>query len=109
MHERSQFHNARRTVAHRQLDAIDTRRRVYVVLRYRACLTEQVPAITQPCSGADAGLSPSRVQDGYRLCLEAAPPDGAGLPLVGAARPGPARRGFTVEDMVVMAQHLSFA
>ncbi len=62
-------------------DAIDTRRRVYVVLRYRACLTEQVPAITQPCSGADAGLSPSRVQDGYRLCLEAKAPDLTGLPI----------------------------
>jgi len=62
-------------------DAVDTRRRVYVVLRYRACLTEQVPAITQPCSGADAGLSPSRVQDGYRLCLEAKAPDLTGLPI----------------------------
>ncbi|HOY02395.1 hypothetical protein [Zoogloea sp.] len=57
------------------------RRRVYVVLRYRACLTEQVPAITQPCAGQDAGLAPSRVQDGYRLCLEAAPPDLTGLPV----------------------------
>jgi hypothetical protein len=62
-------------------DALDTRRRVYVVLRYRACLTEQVPAITQPCSDADAGLSPSRVQDGYRLCLEAKAPDLTGLPI----------------------------
>ena len=30
MHERSQFHNARRTVAHRQLDAIDTRRPIAI-------------------------------------------------------------------------------
>ncbi len=56
-------------------------RRVYVVLRYRACLTEQVPAITQPCSGQDAGLAPSRVLDGYRLCLEATAPDLTGLPV----------------------------
>jgi hypothetical protein len=56
-------------------------RRIYVVLRYRACLTEQVPAITQPCSGQDAGLAPSRVLDAYRLCLEAATPDLTGLPI----------------------------
>lgn len=59
----------------------DPRRRVYVVLRYRACLTEFAPAVVQPCSDQDAALAPSRVNDGYRLCLEAAPPDGAGLPI----------------------------
>ena len=57
----------------------DPRRRVYVVLRYRACLTELAPAVVQPCSDQDAALAPSRVNDGYRLCLEAAPPDGAGI------------------------------
>lgn len=57
------------------------RRRVYVVLRYRACLTEPAPAIAQPCAGADAGLAPSRIADGYRLCLEAAAPEAAGLPV----------------------------
>ncbi len=61
--------------------ADNPQRRVYVVLRYRACLSEPVPAITQPCSGQDAGLAPSRVLDGYRLCLEAAPPDLTGLPI----------------------------
>ena len=59
----------------------DPRRRVYVVLRYRACLTEFAPAVVQPCSDQDAALAPSRVNDSYRLCLEAAPPDGAGLPI----------------------------
>jgi len=59
----------------------DRRRRVYVVLRYRACLTEPAPAIAQPCAGADAGLAPSRVSDGYRLCLEATAPTLAGLPV----------------------------
>lgn len=59
----------------------DRRRRVYVVLRYRACLTEPAPAIAQPCAGADAGLAPSRVSDGYRLCLEATVPTLAGLPV----------------------------
>ena len=57
------------------------RRRVYVVLRYRACLSEPAPAITQPCVGADAGLAPSRIVDGYRLCLEASAPELAGLPV----------------------------
>ena len=59
----------------------DPRRRVYVVLRYRACLTELAPAVVQPCSDQDAALAPSRVNDGYQLCLEATPPDGAGLPI----------------------------
>ncbi|HQA12119.1 hypothetical protein [Zoogloea sp.] len=68
----------------------DPRRRVYVVLRYRACLTELAPAVVQPCSDQDAALAPSRVTDGYRLCLEAAPPDGAGLPIRDIAlRPAP--------------------
>jgi len=60
---------------------VDRRRRIYVVLRYRACLTDLAPAIVQPCSGADEALAPSRVADGYRLCLEAEAPDGAGLPV----------------------------
>lgn len=59
----------------------DRRRRVYVVLRYRACLTEPAPAIAQPCADAQAGLAPSRIADGYRLCLEAAAPESAGLPV----------------------------
>lgn len=68
----------------------DPRRRVYVVLRYRACLTDLAPAVVQPCSDQDAALAPSRVNDGYRLCLEAAPPDGAGLPIRDiTARPAP--------------------
>lgn len=57
------------------------RRRVYVVLRYRACLGEPAPAIAPPCSGEDAALAPSRVSDGYRLCLEAAAPDLSNLPI----------------------------
>lgn len=52
----------------------DRRRRVYVVLRYRACLSEPAPAVVPPCADQDAALAPSRVVDGYRLCLEATPP-----------------------------------
>lgn len=59
----------------------DRRRRVYVVLRYRACLTELAPAVVPPCSDQDAALSPSRIADGYRLCLEAKAPAATGLPI----------------------------
>lgn len=59
----------------------DARRRAYVVLRYRACLTDPAPAIVPPCADQDAALAASRVTDGYRLCLEAAAPDLTGLPV----------------------------
>lgn len=49
-------------------------RRAYVVLSYRACLAEEVPAIAPPCSGEDAALAFSRVEDRWRLCLAAEPP-----------------------------------
>ncbi len=56
----------------------DPRRRVYVVLNYRACLSAPVPAVTPPCSDSDAALVHSRVLDSYRICLQAeAPPDPA--------------------------------
>ena len=59
-------------------EAPDPRRRVYVVLSYRACLSAPVPAVTPPCSDSDASLVHSRVLDGYRICLQAeAPPDPA--------------------------------
>jgi hypothetical protein len=66
-------------------------RRVYVVLSYRACLTEPAPAIAPPCSDSEAGLVPSRVMDGYRLCLQAeAPPDPAATQRDGTALGEPA-------------------
>lgn len=53
----------------------DTRaRRAYVVLSYRACLAGEVPAIAPPCSGEEAALAFSRVEDRWRLCLAAEPP-----------------------------------
>jgi hypothetical protein len=59
-------------------EAPDPRRRVYVVLSYRACLSAPVPAVTPPCTDSDASLVHSRVLDGYRICLQAeAPPDPA--------------------------------
>ncbi|MCU0945180.1 MAG: hypothetical protein MUF65_07415 [Rubritepida sp.] len=55
--------------------AADARtRRAYVVLSYRACLADEVPAIAPPCSGQDAALAFSRVEDRWRLCLAAEPP-----------------------------------
>ena len=41
-------------------------------------MTTRVLSVSVPVSDQDAALAPSRVNDGYRLCLEAAPPDGAG-------------------------------
>lgn len=56
----------------------EPRRRVHVVLSYRACLSAPVPAVTPPCSDSDAALVHSRVLDSYRICLQAeAPPDPA--------------------------------
>lgn len=52
------------------------RRRAYVVLRYEACLSDEVPVIPLPCSEDHDGLAASRLRDSFRLCLEAAaPPD----------------------------------
>lgn len=51
------------------------RRRCYVILSYRACLSAQVPAIAAPCADADDALAWSRILDSYRLCVEAAAPD----------------------------------
>lgn len=49
-------------------------RRVHVVLSYRACLSEPVPAVVPPCTDSDASMVHSRVRDSYQLCLAAAPP-----------------------------------
>lgn len=51
-------------------------RRAHVVLSYRACLAEEVPAIAPPCSDSGEATAYSRVLDRWRLCLAAeAPPD----------------------------------
>lgn len=50
------------------------RRRAYVVLRYEACLSDEVPVIPLPCSDDHDGLAASRLRDSFRLCLEAEPP-----------------------------------
>ncbi|WP_137177201.1 hypothetical protein [Roseomonas sp. AR75] len=51
-------------------------RRAYVVLSYRACLADEVPAITPPCSTSGEATAYARVLDRWRLCLMAeAPPD----------------------------------
>jgi hypothetical protein len=49
-------------------------RRVHVVLSYRACLTDPVPAVVPPCTDSNAALVHSRVRDGWHLCLAAEPP-----------------------------------
>jgi hypothetical protein len=51
-------------------------RRAHVVLSYRACLADEVPAITPPCSSSGEATAYARVLDRWRLCLMAeAPPD----------------------------------
>jgi len=56
-------------------DGVRTRR-AHVVLSYRACLAEEVPAIAPPCSDSGEATAHSRVLDRWRLCLAAeAPPD----------------------------------
>lgn len=54
-------------------DAPD-RRRAYVVLRYEACLSDEVPVIPLPCGDDHDGLAASRLRDSFRLCLEAEAP-----------------------------------
>jgi hypothetical protein len=72
---------------------LDTRRRVYVVLNYRACLSAPVPAVTPPCSDSDAALVHSRVLDGYRICLQAeVPPDPAATQRDVTRQVGPGQR-----------------
>jgi hypothetical protein len=57
-------------------DSAGPKRRAYVVLRYQACLSDEVPVIPLPCSDDHDGLAASRVRDSFLLCLEAeAPPD----------------------------------
>jgi len=57
-------------------NAEGSQRRAYVVLRYEACLSDEVPVIPLPCSDDHDGLAASRLRDSFRLCLEAeAPPD----------------------------------
>ncbi len=64
--------------AEEEEEGADPRRRVYVVLSYRACLSAPVPAVTPPCADSDAALVHSRILDGYRVCLQAeTPPDPA--------------------------------
>lgn len=49
-------------------------RHAWVVLRYLACETEPIPAISPACGDGSESVSYSRIQDRFRLCLEAAPP-----------------------------------
>ncbi|GJH13039.1 hypothetical protein CBA19CS11_29395 [Caballeronia novacaledonica] len=74
--------------------------RLYVVLSYVACLTDNVPIPGEPCRSEDELMQPSRIADGFRLELRLAPPQQreedalrdfvewlVSLPLAPAARP----------------------
>lgn len=52
-----------------------TQRRAYVVVRYEACRTRPVPAITPPCNDPGDAVAYSRVLDRCRVDLAAAPPE----------------------------------
>jgi hypothetical protein len=52
---------------------------LYVVLRYKDCLTDLVPIPGEPCRSEDDAMAPSRVKDDFRLdlCLTSpSPPEG---------------------------------
>jgi hypothetical protein len=69
-------------------EANATARRAYVVLSYRACLGDEVPAIAPPCSDSGAATAYARVLDRWRLCLQAeAPADPHPLARDGSALP----------------------
>lgn len=69
--------------------AAETRaRRAHVVLSYRACLGDEVPAIAPPCSDSGEARVHARVLDQWRLCLAAArPPEPHPLARDGSALP----------------------
>lgn len=68
--------NADERAAAEPASDVPDRRRAYVVLRYEACLSDEVPVIPLPCGDDHDGLAASRLRDSFRLCLEAeAPPD----------------------------------
>ncbi len=48
---------------------------LYVVLRFRECLTDDQPVPGEPCRTADQVTAPSRVTDDFRLEIVLAPPD----------------------------------
>ncbi|HEY4011959.1 MAG TPA: hypothetical protein VGM06_01365 [Polyangiaceae bacterium] len=47
---------------------------LYVVLRYKESLTDNVPIPGEPCRSSDAAMAPSRVTDGFRLDFTPTPP-----------------------------------
>jgi len=49
--------------------------RLYVVLGYRECETDQVPIPGEPCRSEDDALKPSRIADDFLLELRFEPPD----------------------------------
>lgn len=52
-----------------------TRRRAYVILRYEACQSLPVPAITPPCNEPGDAVAYSRSLDRFRIDLAATPPE----------------------------------
>lgn len=47
---------------------------LYVVLRYKSCLTDPVPIPGEPCRSEADAMAPSRVKDSFQLDLQLSPP-----------------------------------
>jgi hypothetical protein len=50
-------------------------KRLYVVLYYEACMSQPVPAIAEPCSGAEEASAFSRLNDRFSIHLTGTPPE----------------------------------
>lgn len=62
---------------HVQSPGADKPLSVYVVLRYRECLTDDQPVPGEPCRTADQAMAASRITDDFRLQIVLEPPDQA--------------------------------
>lgn len=45
----------------------------HVVIRFKACLARQVPALSEPCDGANSTTAYSRIEETVELCLRPGP------------------------------------
>ncbi|WP_270938271.1 hypothetical protein [Falsiroseomonas oryzae] len=83
-------------------------RRAFVVLSYRACLADEVPAIAPPCSDSGEAMAHARLLDRWRLCLAAeAPPDPHPLARDGSALPAGDLRAALLEFILSPPAELS--
>jgi hypothetical protein len=63
-----------RSAVRKDIPAGTTTLRVYVVLCYRDCPTDEVPILGEPCRTEEESMAPSRIVDDFRLELRLDPP-----------------------------------